>query len=110
MSIFQLGSVLFGLFMLYVVSIHKRKSSLSAAEVSFWYSTWILFILLSLFPQVLTGIAGILRFARVFDLLIVGAFMVLTTVLITSYLKQKELQSKLEQLVRQRAIDDSKKN
>jgi hypothetical protein len=108
MSIFQIAAILFALFMLYVVTIHKRKAALSFTEVSFWYSTWIFFIIIAVFPNLLLGISGALKFARVFDLLVVVAFMILSVVLISSYLQQKELRTKLEQIIRKQALDDQK--
>lgn len=110
MSFFQIGSFFFGLFMLYVVNIHRKKAALSVLEVSFWYTTWAVFILLALFPNLLLGISVSLSFSRVFDLLVVMAFMVLSVVLITSYFKQRELQQKLERFTRERAIKDAKDN
>lgn len=110
MSIFQIISVLFALFLMYVVSIHKRKAKLSRTEVSFWYSMWAFFIIVALFPQLLIGIANELRFARVFDLLVVIALMVLTILVVINYFTQKENQKKLEIFVRKKAIHDAKKN
>lgn len=108
MSIFQIGSTLFALFMIYVVTIHKKKSKLSVVEISFWYSMWIFFIIISLFPNLLLGITHKLSFQRVFDLLVVLAFMVLTLIVVLSYFMQKENQKKLEQFVRKQAIDEQK--
>jgi hypothetical protein len=100
MSIFQMGATLFALFMLYVVNIHRRKLRLSRSEVFFWYSMWLFFIFLSLFPQVLIGITQTLSFARVFDFLVVVAFMVLTIIVVTNYFLQRENHRKLEEIVR----------
>ncbi|HEX7017941.1 MAG TPA: DUF2304 family protein [Patescibacteria group bacterium] len=109
MSIFQVISVLFALFMMYVVSIQSKKKTLTVLETNFWYTTWISFMVISIFPFLLQGIAGVLRFSRVFDLLVVLALMVLTFVIITSYFAQKENTRKLEQLVRQIALNDHEK-
>ncbi|PIR59069.1 MAG: hypothetical protein COU69_01620 [Candidatus Pacebacteria bacterium CG10_big_fil_rev_8_21_14_0_10_56_10] len=104
MSIFQVIAVLFALFMLYVVNIHRRRSRLSGVEVSFWYSTWFLFIVIALFPDLLLELSGILRFSRVFDLLVVVGMMVQTVLVISNYLVQKENRRKLEDVVRQIAL------
>jgi hypothetical protein len=109
MSTFQIGSVLFALFMLYVVSIHKKKKTLSIVEASFWCSLWILFILIAIFPNLLLGITGFLKFARVFDLLVVMAFMIISIVVFLSYFNQKESQKKLEEFIRRQAIDHAKR-
>lgn len=104
MSIFQIFSVLFALFMMYVVRIHKRRAALTIVETSFWYSMWILFIVLALFPNLMLGFAGVLNFNRVFDLLVVGAFMILTMLVISNYLSQKELRKRIERLTREKSI------
>lgn len=104
MSIFQLGSAVFALYMLYVVQIHRRKLNLSLIEMLTWRSLWSIFIFLSLFPQSLAGIVEVLHFARVFDLLLVMALMVLTILVVTSYFRQREYGRKLEKLVRSTAL------
>lgn len=104
MSIFQVGATLFALFMLYVVNIHRRKLRLTRLEVFFWYSMWFLFIVIALFPELLLGIAGTLKFARVFDFLVVVALMVLTIIVISNYFIQRENARKLEEVVRKIAL------
>ena len=109
MSIFQVGATLFALFMMYVVSIHKRKARLSLVEVGFWYSMWFAFIIIATFPGLLLGISHVLHFDRVFDLLLVLALMVLTVLVVMSYFTQKENQKKLENFVRKQAINEQSK-
>ncbi|MFZ1721817.1 MAG: DUF2304 domain-containing protein [Microgenomates group bacterium] len=106
MSIFQIASVLFALFLMYVVSIHRRKAKLSTSEVSFWYSIWGFFIVIALFPGLLLGITHQLHFARVFDLLVVAALMFLTVMVVLNYFTQKVNQKNLEKFVRKQAIDE----
>lgn len=108
MSIFQIGAILFALFMLYVVNIHKRKAALSFAEVSFWYTTWVVFIIIAVFPNLLLGISGALKFARVFDFLVVIAFMILSVLVVLNYFQQREQKTKIEKIIRHKAIDDQK--
>ncbi len=109
MNIFQILATFFALFMIYVVSIHKRKAKLTSIEVSLWYSIWIGFIVIALFPDLLLGISQTLNFQRVFDLLLVIALMIITTIVIMNYFTQKENQKKLEKFVRKQAIDEQKK-
>lgn len=109
MNIFQIGTVLFALFMMYVVNIHQKKKTLSFSEVSFWYSTWVLFIVIAVFPHLLIGISSALHFARVFDLLVVLALMVLSVIIFMNYFGQKEARKKLEQFVRIKAINETQR-
>lgn len=104
MSIFQIISTLFALFMMYVVNIHRRKHALSKIEVLAWMSMWMVFIIIALFPNLLLGVVDILHFARVFDLLVVMAMMILTTIVVISYFSQKDSKKKLEEFVRKEAL------
>lgn len=110
MSIFQIISIFFALFMMYVIRIHKRKSGLKIVEVSFWYTIWSVFIIISVFPNLLLGLTGILNFSRVFDLLIVIAFMILSLVIFSTYLSQKETDHKIEKLIRDSAMEERLQN
>ena len=110
MSIFQVFSTLFALFMLYILNIHYRKRVLSTLESNIWRLVWVVFILISLFPTTLLGITDLLHFARVFDLLVVAAFMILTTLVISVYFSQKELLHRIEHLFRDHAITETKKS
>lgn len=106
MTLFQILAALFGLWMLYEVSIYAKKKILVGVEIGLWVGLWILFISLALFPNLLLGIAHGLKFTRVFDLLLVGALMVLTVLIFLSYFTQKENTRRLRELVSQLAIKE----
>lgn len=109
MSAFQILSVLFALFMLYTVKIHANKNTINKSEKFLWYSVWILFITLAVFPGLLTGLSNELRFSRVFDLLVVVAFMIVSVVTFNNYFSEKKLRQKLEDSIRKDAIESTKK-
>ncbi len=106
MTLFQLAAVLFATFMAYVVRVHQLRARLSTLESSFWYSLWFLFAVLAVHPNLLISISDYFYFDRVFDLLVVGAFMVLAFLVVRSYFKYRELQIRFEELVRKKAEDD----
>ncbi len=106
MSIFQIVAVLFALFMIYVIRVKNRKYHLGILESLGWYMLWIAFAILALFPNLLLGVVHSLNFGRVFDLLVVSAFMILTTLLVFVYFKMKELDQKLEKFVREDAQEE----
>lgn len=97
-------SVLFGLAMLYVARIHFRKRHLTKLEFSLWLSVWLGFIFLAFFPQLVSGIAQRLHIARVFDLLVIAALMILTVLTYINRIAQRQVQQKVMALVRERAI------
>jgi hypothetical protein len=96
MTLFQLGSVLFSLIMLYLISVHKKKAVLSKLEMSFWALVWIGFIFIALFPQTMQSAVETLQFARLFDFLLIIALMILTILVFISYLKIREYRHTLE--------------
>lgn len=109
MSIFQIIAVCFALFMVYVARVKSRKYRLSALETWGWYGIWALFALLAIFPNALLGVVHTLKFGRVFDLLVVGAMMVLSTLVFFLYFTVKGLQKKLEKFVRNEALKEAGK-
>lgn len=108
MSIFQLISILFATFMIYVVRVKSKKYHLSKLETWAWYSIWALFAFLAVFPNILLGVVHALNFGRVFDLLVVIAFMIITSVIVYLYFAVKELQTKLEHNVRKESLSVGK--
>jgi hypothetical protein len=110
MSIFQILAIIFALSMIYMIRIHARKKVIHTNEALVWFGLWLGFILLALFPQLLSGIVGLLHFSRVFDLLTVIAFMVVTVLVVSVYLKQKDYDRKLETLVRKLALYKPKRH
>jgi hypothetical protein len=109
MSIFQISAILFALFMLYVTRIHTLKQRFSPTETMFWYSLWLIFIVAAIFPDLLKGVANLLHFSRVFDLLLVGALMIITVIVVLNYFQQRASAQRWEEFIRQRAIDNAKK-
>ncbi|PWU22846.1 hypothetical protein C5B42_05000 [Candidatus Cerribacteria bacterium 'Amazon FNV 2010 28 9'] len=108
MTFIQAICVFFGLFMLYVVRIHRRKNHLEAFEFGMWFAIWIGFIFLSIFPQTINGVAQDLHVARVFDFLVVVGFMILSYIALMNRISFHELDKKLEEIIRKRAIDEKK--
>jgi len=107
MSLFQIIAVLFALFMLYVVNIHRRKLHLSQLEQFGWYALWIAFVFISLFPHLLLGLTSFISFSRVFDLLVVASLMLLTTLVVTNYFLQRDNNRKLEKIIREFALKEA---
>lgn len=109
MSLFQMLAAFFGLWMMYALSVHFRKKLFGKLEYALWISLWSLFIVIALFPNLLLGISTHLNFIRVFDLLIVGSFIILTILIFVSYFQQKELKLKINKLVTELATRDGLK-
>ena len=106
MSLFQIFAIFFAVFMIYVSRVKGKKYQLPTLEIYAWYFVWTLFGFLALFPNVLIGVIHFLNFGRVFDLLVVGAFVILTMLVFFMYFAMRDVQKKLETLVRKMSIYD----
>lgn len=104
----QLLSLLFGLFMLYWSFYIHKKHIIAISELSFWSLIWVGFITIALFPDSTKLILQTFHINRTLDLVTIIAFMVLWVVSYRNYLNNKVIRRKLEQLVRDLAISESK--
>ena len=94
--------------MLYVVRIHRRKNHLQSFEYGIWLALWFGFVFLTIFPEMVNGISQTLHLARVFDLLVIIALMVLVVFTFFNRIAVKKLEKKFEDLVRKKAINEKK--
>jgi hypothetical protein len=67
------------------------------------------FIFFSLFPKVLEPLIKELFIIRVMDLGMIVSFMVLTYILIETNIRARNLEKKIEKLIRKMALKDAKK-
>ncbi len=109
MILLQSISVIFGLFMIYMVRIHHRKDHIGAFEYGAWLAIWLIFIFLALFPETVQGLTQRLAIARVFDLLVVIALMILVYLTFQNRISNKKIEKKIEAIIRRNALYDSKK-
>lgn len=101
----QILGIFFGIFFIYYTFLHRKRKELTIKEYVFWVSLWILFIILTLFPQLLTPLVKSIGFARTFDFFIVTGFMFLIGSLFYIYLLVRSNQKKLEEIVRKIAFE-----
>lgn len=105
----QIVSVLFAVFMLYVVFLHWKRKDLKTSEYFFWFLLWCGFIGVTLFPNLLQNLTRLLFFARIMDFLMVLAFMILSYIGFNNYIANKKMEKKIEDLIRKDAIKNVKK-
>lgn len=106
MILLQAIATLFGLFMMYVVRIHRRKAHLESFEYGIWLAVWAVFIFLNIFPQTVQGIAQSLHLSRVFDLLVMISLMIIVFLTFQNRIQNKKIEKKLEEIIRKRALHE----
>lgn len=110
MILLQAISVFFGLFMLYIVRMHRRKQHIAAFEAGVWIGIWVTFIFFAIFPQTVTGVTQRLNISRVFDLFVIIAFMILSYVTFMNRIAFRSLELKLEHIIRKNSINEAVSN
>jgi len=105
----QIIVILFAIFMVYVVFWYWKKKDIKGNEAIFWIILWGGFIVITLFPDILQNLTKKLFFTRVMDFLMIVAFMILTILGFSNYIRGKRLEKKIEEIVRKKALKNDKK-
>jgi hypothetical protein len=100
----QVISIFFGLFMIYMIRLHFKRSNLGKKEYLIWMFCWFSFIIFALFPGILAPVITTLKIVRVLDLLMVVAFMILTYLAFSDHMAIRDLYRQLNKTISDKAI------
>jgi len=105
----QITAIIFSLVMIYFAVIHYKKGQLNGVEVLSWIIIWVTAIFIVAFPEILRTYAKTFFVTRVFDLMVLGGFILVISLVSAAYLKSKRNEKKLEELIRKIALKDVNK-
>lgn len=100
----QILGILFGFFMMYYTFLHYKRKEFTIREYSFWFVFWVLFVVITLFPQLLDPLLESLNISRALDFFIIVGFLFLIFVSVYTYTIVRKNQRKLEEIVTQIAL------
>ena len=100
----QYLSILVALVMTYYGFIQYKKKKVSYLELAIWEIIWLIFIIITLFPNVLDSITYGLSLERRIDVFIFGGFVVMVSVLFKNYLDIKASKLAINEIVTKIAI------
>ena len=100
----QILGMLFGFFMMYYTFLQHKRKEFTIKEYSFWFLFWAVFVVLTLFPQILDPLLQTFSIARALDFFIIAGFLFLTFVIFYTYTIVRKNQRKLEEIVRSAAL------
>ena len=106
----QIIAIVFALLMIYVALIHYKKGQLNGIEIFSWTIIWVAAIFIISFPEILRTYAKTFLVSRVFDLMVLGGFILVISLVSASYMKSKRNEKRLEELIRKMALRDIKKS
>ena len=102
--IFQVVTIFFSFFMIYIALLNYRRKELSLIEIIVWSGIWIFVIVTVVFPDPINTFAKTFLFARLFDLMMLGAIIITILMAAKSYISVRKIEKKLEEYIRHDAI------
>lgn len=104
----QILGILFGFFMIYYTFLQHKRKEFTIREYTFWFSFWAIFVIVTLFPQMLDPLLRTFSIGRTLDLFIIAGFLFVIFVIFYTYTVVRKNQRKLEEIVRNLAIKKNK--
>lgn len=105
----QIIALIFAFAMVYFALLHYKRGEIRKSEIISWVGIWVAAIVVIIFPELLRTFASTFLVTRVFDLMVVGGFILVISMVASSYLRTKKLEKKMEDLVRREALKDKRK-
>ena len=104
MEIIQILLIIFALFAWSRVIINYRKKRLSTNEFVFWSLVWILVVVVSIIPDIVSNFAKVIGIQTGMNLLIYASIIVLFYLIYRLYVKIENINNEMTKLVRRIAI------
>ena len=105
----QIVAIIFAFLMIYFAILHRRRGELDKAEIISWVTIWIITIFIVIFPEILRTFAKTLFITRLFDLVVVGGFVLVIVMVARTYLGTKRMEKRMEEYVRKDSLKNVKK-
>ena len=105
----QILAILFSFCMIYFAVINYKKKDLNGVEIASWLILWVGTIIIVIFPELLRAFSMTFLVTRVFDLMVIGGFVLVISLVSSAYLRTNRNERKLEELVRHSALNNIKK-
>lgn len=100
----QVIALLFAFSMVYFAILHYKRGEINGMEIGSWLVMWAFAIVVIIFPELLKNFASTFLVTRVFDLMVIGGFILVISLVASAYVRTKKLEKKLEDLVRREAL------
>ncbi len=100
----QIIAIFFAFLMIYLALLNYKRSEIDRGEFFSWIIIWVLTIFVVIFPEILRSYAQRFFITRLFDLMVVGGFILVIFLVAKTYIRSRRIEKKLEELVRQEAL------
>ncbi len=99
----QITAIIFAFAMIYFAVLAYKRGELNRIEISSWLTIWVITIFIVIFPEVLRTFASTFAVSRIFDMMVVGGFILVIAMVAKSYVSIRKIEKKLEDLIRKDA-------
>lgn len=96
----QIVALLFAFSMIYFAVLHFKRGEINGTEIASWLIMWTIAIVVIIFPELLQSFAKTFLVTRVFDLMVIGGFVLVISMVAVAYVRTKRLEKKMEELIR----------
>lgn len=110
MIIIQLIAVLFSLIMIYFAYLHYSRNELKSLEFLIWVLIWTITIIIIATPDIIRNFAQSFDISRLFDLMVIGGFIVVVPLIYISFIRTRRFEKKLEEIIRVYSLKTKKIN
>jgi len=107
--VLQVTVIIFSFIMIYFALLHYKRGELNKLEFYSWTIIWMGTMVIVAFPDVLRKYSQTFAVSRLFDLMILGGFILVITMVSISYIKTRRMEQKFEEFIRREALKDVKK-
>lgn len=106
----QILAILFAFFMIYLAVLHRRRNEIDQSEYVSWVVIWSVTIFVVIFPELLREFASKLFITRLFDLMVVGGFILVIAMSARMYVKVRKMEKKFEDFIRNESLGKNSKD
>ena len=100
----QIIAIIFAFIMIYLALLNFKRSEIDKVELVSWMIVWIVTLLIVIFPDLLRSFAQRFFITRLFDLMVVGGFILVIAMVVRAYVSVRRIERKLEKFIRTEAL------
>lgn len=108
----QIVAIVFSFLMIYLALLNYKRGELNGLEIVSWVLIWAVVVFITVFPELIRTFARTFAVSRLFDMMVVGGFLLVISMVSAAYVRTKRMEKKLEEIVRKdalRPVEEEKK-
>lgn len=104
----QIIALVFSFMLVYFALINFKRGEISRLELYIWSGIWMIVAFVVVFPEMLRTLSMRFLITRLFDLMVVGGFVLVIIMSAMVYTKVRRMEKKVEKYVTTDAIKNAK--